>query len=276
MNIPYLAGLAIVLGALVEGILLFFLLKMLKDSGAIRKNYQGVDIPVSAGISFPLAVGIVFFIYAVSLPSYEYNYQLFLLGLLAVSFLGFVDDMLGGRDTLGFKGHFKALFRGKLTTGGLKAIGGGGIALFVAFFVSPSWSDLLINTLLLALFTNMLNLLDLRPGRAVKGFFLFLIIILILGWKHINYCLIAPLIGIILWYFPFDLKAKAMMGDAGSNVLGFALGFIIIDSLPLIIRLLSLLFLIAMHIYTEKFSLSKTIEKNIVLNKLDQLGRGAK
>src|SRR5690606_29750187 len=118
----------------------------------------------------------------------------------------------------GFKGHFGALLRGRLTTGGLKALGGGLIAFFLALFLSSSWYDVVLNTLIIALFANMLNLLDLRPGRAVKGYFIFLLLILLLAKGRVDWLLIMPVIGAVLVYFPYDLKAKVMMGDAGSNV----------------------------------------------------------
>ncbi|HZK87080.1 MAG TPA: hypothetical protein VFC40_03870 [Syntrophomonas sp.] len=260
-------------GALVEGLLLFFLLKMLKEVGAVRKNYQGIDIPVSVGLTFPLAMMVVLFVYV--LLGYEQNqYQGFMLGLMSISFLGFIDDMLGQRDTLGFRGHFGALFHGRLTTGGLKALGGGFIAFFIAVSLGGTWWNVVLNTLIMALFTNMMNLLDLRPGRAVKGFLFFLLLIAITALAKVDYLLMAPLLGAVLCYLPTDVRARAMMGDAGSNVLGFALGYYATTSLSLTARLTSLVFLIAIHLYTEKISLTHTIENNALLKAIDQLGRG--
>lgn len=264
-------GLALLGGAIAEGLLLFFLLPMLQEVGAVRKNYLGNDIPVSAGLSFPLAYMLVLLIY-VLLGQHQFD-QLLLLGLLSISFLGFIDDMLGQRDTLGFKGHLGALFKGRLTTGGLKAVGGGVVALFMAAIIGGEWWNIILNTIIIALFTNMLNLLDLRPGRAVKGFLLFLLVLSAIALAGIDYLLMAPLLGAVLYYFPADLKAQVMMGDAGSNVLGLALGFMAVTSLSLIARIGCLVFLIAIHIYTEKFSLTKTIENNAVLRSIDQLGR---
>ncbi len=265
-------SLALLGGAIIEGLLLFFLLPMLQEVGAVRKNYLGKDIPVSAGFSFPMAFMIVVLVYAL-LGKYQSTYQLLLLGLMSISFLGFIDDMLGQRDTLGFKGHFGALFKGRLTTGGLKAVGGGLIAFFAAVYISGAWWDIILNTLIIALFTNMMNLLDLRPGRAVKGYLVFLLVIVIVAMGRMDYFLLAPLLGAVLYYFHADLQAKVMMGDAGSNVLGFALGFLVVTSLSLTARLGFLVFLIAIHIYTEKFSLTVTIEKNALLRAIDQLGR---
>jgi len=264
---------AAVVGAALEALILFFVLNMLKEVGAVRKNYLGVDIPVSAGLSFPLTVMIVYLLYRIG-PWYDETYHLFILGLISICWLGFIDDMLGQRDTLGFKGHFGALFKGRLTTGGLKALGGGLIAVFVAVFNSQGWLDIMINTLILALFTNTLNLLDLRPGRAIKGFLIFFIAILAAARGSIDLLLISPLLGAILAYFPSDLKARAMMGDAGSNVLGFSLGYLAAFSLPMTSRLAALAILIGIHLYTEKFSLTNTIENNIILRGIDELGRG--
>lgn len=262
-------------GALAEGLLLFFLLPMLKETGAVRKNYQGIDIPVSAGLTFPLAMMLIFLVY-ILLGQGSVNFPFFLLGMMVISFLGFIDDMLGQRDTLGFKGHFGALFKGRLTTGGLKALGGGFVAFFIAVTLGGAWWNVVLNTLLMALFTNMMNLLDLRPGRAIKGYLFFLILITAVAWTKVDYWLLAPLLGAVLCYLPVDVKARAMMGDAGSNVLGLALGMYAAGWLSLPVRLGFLLFLLAMHIYTEKYSLTTTIENNKLLKAVDQLGRGVK
>jgi UDP-GlcNAc:undecaprenyl-phosphate GlcNAc-1-phosphate transferase len=278
LSIALIAGLAMLVGAVVEGVALYFLLNMLLASGAVRKNYRGNDIPVSVGISFPVSLILVFLFYAL-IKRYDFSFHIYLIGIISICFLGFIDDMLGQRDTLGFKGHFGALFKGKLTTGGFKALGGGIIAFFLALSLSglePSWKgwvDILLNTLIIALFTNMLNLLDLRPGRAIKGYLFFLLLIILMAAGRVNWLLITPLLGIILVYFPVDLKARAMMGDSGSNVLGLTLGYYSIVFLSLPYRVAVLLFLIAMHIYTEKFSLTKTIEQVPLLRAIDQAGR---
>ena len=128
--------------------------------------------------------------------------------------------------------------------------------------------------MIIALFTNLLNLLDLRPGRAIKGFLFFLLLIAILGLGDIDWLLLAPLLGAVLYYLLIDLRAGAMMGDAGSNVLGLTLGYLCVISLGLLPRLFILLGLLTMHWYTEKYSLSQTIEKVKVLKLLDELGRG--
>jgi len=274
LSIPVIVISAAVIGAVIEAVILFFLLSMLEQAGAVGKNYRGVDIPLSAGISFPIAVLAVFLIY-VFFSWYDNSYHLFMFGIMSISFLGFIDDMLGKRNAMGFKGHFGALFKGKLTTGGLKALGGGLIALFLAHFHSSGTGNIILNALIIALFTNMLNLLDLRPGRAIKGYLFFLLVIVVLAGGRIDWLLIAPLLGAVIYYFIIDLRAGAMMGDAGSNVLGLTLGYLSIINLSLLFRIGILIFLMAMHLYTEKYSLTKTIEKVPLLKAIDKLGRSS-
>jgi len=276
VNFPLIAaGLAVLAGALTEWVVLVLVLGLLSSVGAVAKNYQGIDIPVSSGITFPMTLLIVYLGMSLFVPP-PATMHLLLLGLVFISFLGFIDDMLGQRDTLGFKGHFGALFQGRLTTGGLKALGGGLIALFVAYFSSSGGGNIVLNTIILALSTNMLNLLDLRPGRAIKGFLFFLLLLLLVSWESIDWFLLAPIVGMIVVYFSYDLKARTMMGDAGSNVLGFYLGYLVITHLSLYSRCGVLIFLIGLHLYTERYSLSQTIEANRFLYALDQLGRGEK
>ena len=278
MSNTLIALLGLMVGAIAEAFILYYILNLLQETGAVRQNYQGIDIPVGTGISFSVSVMIAFLVYGL-LSRYDVSFHIYLLGLVAISFLGFIDDILGQRDTMGFKGHFGALFKGRLTTGGLKALGGGLIAFFLAFFLSGhetwwyEWANIILNTLIMALFTNTLNLFDLRPGRAVKAYFVFLAAIIALAAGNINWLLLTPLLGAVIYYAAGDLKAKTMMGDAGSNVLGLALGYLSVVSLSLPVRVGMLVFLIGIHIYTEKYSLTKTIEKVPFLKAIDELGR---
>lgn len=269
---------ALLAGAAVEALVLFFLLEMLKDAGAVGKNYLGHEIAISAGISFPISITAAYLLYGF-FGQYQIDMAVFLFGVTAFSFLGFIDDMLGKRDVTGFKGHFKALFKGRLTTGGLKAVGGGIIAVYLALANPTAAADLgvmevIMDILIIALFANLLNLLDLRPGRAIKGFLLFLVIIAVLALGQLEWMLIAPLLGAVTYYFRTDLKAMAMMGDAGSNVLGLSLGYLCVINLGLTPRIIILIFLVAMHLYAEKYSLTETIERIPLLRAADELGRG--
>ncbi|MBS4026471.1 MAG: hypothetical protein KGZ96_12455, partial [Clostridia bacterium] len=194
------------------------------------------------------------------------------IGILAISMLGLLDDLVGNGENRGFKGHIRKLAEGKLTTGGLKAIGGGIISLYLVLPFSQNWVEIITNSFLVALAINTINLLDLRPGRAIKGFFTGLIVIFAFGNLH-QLMVVGIVAGITLAYLPYDFKAKIMMGDTGSNALGLALGLTMVWGLPFTGKLLGLSILVAIHIVAEIYSISKLIEQSPVLRLLDKLGR---
>ena len=153
---------------------------LLIESNVLRPNYKKDMIPVSMGIVFlPMLI-----INAIILAYFTTNFKdmlhifLFLFGLVSMFFAGILDDIIGNRDVSGLKGHFKSLLNGKLTTGGFKALFGGFIGLVISIAKSKKIYDIVINTLIIALSTNLMNLLDLRPGRAIKGYLLISIVLL--------------------------------------------------------------------------------------------------
>lgn len=259
----------------------YFLVPMFIDifeeGNALVKNYKGVLIPQGIGIIFPILYLAWSVLFIVIFGEFPIDIFLILLAVFSASFIGFIDDMLGARNVLGFKGHFGKLLHGKLTTGGLKAIAGL-LAAFVISAVAASGvvSEIILNTFVVALFTNLFNLLDLRPGRSIK-FFLLLFLLSAIGLlaagKLIGVMPYLPLAAIILGYFPYDLSANCMMGDAGSNVIGMSMGVLIASTFEIYTKVLVLICLIAVHIYTEKYSLTDLINKNRFLSYFDELGR---
>ena len=89
---------------------------------------------------------------------------------------------------------------------------------------------------------------------------------------RVDYLMFIPLMAAVLFYFPL-IAAKAMMGDAGSNVLGFSLGLACVMGMEFSFRVGTVILLILIHIFTEKYSLTKIIERVGVLRYLDELGR---
>jgi len=268
----YLAAFVFVAAILTETVAIHSILPMLARGGAVRENYRGDLIPVGGGLTFPVTVLIGFIIVQLSMGYTGNRYGFYLIALLSMAFLGFIDDMLGQRDALGFRGHFTRLLKKReLTTGGLKALGGGAVALYISLFFSHTLIEFLVNVLVIALFTNSMNLFDLRPGRCVKVFFvLFLPLFL---WSDADSLLFIPLAGAVLAYFPYDLKARVMMGDTGSNVLGVTLGVMAVFGLDFIVRVVLVVLLLLLHFYTERYSLSHVIARNRFLNWLDWIGR---
>ncbi|MGL5694463.1 MAG: glycosyl transferase [Peptostreptococcaceae bacterium] len=247
---------------------------LLVSSNVVRPNYKGDMIPVSMGMVFlPMIIvnSIIICLFTSEYKSLIYVF-IFIFGMVCMFFAGVLDDIIGNRDVSGLKGHFKSLLKGKLTTGGFKALFGGFIGILVSVSISTNIIDIIINTLIIALSTNFMNLLDLRPGRAIKVYSVIMISIFITlsGYIKILPLLILPN---VLAYFNWDLKAKAMMGDTGSNVLGISIGILITFGYSFNIRLGWLVFLVLIHILTEKYSLTKIIENNKILNFIDKLGR---
>ena len=255
---------------------------MLVNGNVIRPNYKNEMIPVGMGIVFlpmiiinSIILGFVTLnnIWFVSSSNYNLNIvwllclALYIFSMMAMFFAGALDDLIGNR-----KGHFKSLFKGELTTGGFKALFGGFVGLVVSVCISSSIVDIIVNTLIIALSTNLMNLFDLRPGRAIKAYLVIMIPIYITltGYTKVFPLLILPN---VLAYFNTDLKARGMMGDTGSNVLGISIGVLMALGYGIKVRLAWLVFLILMHLITEKFSLTKIIEKNRVLKFIDNLGR---
>nr|WP_293426087.1 glycosyl transferase [Peptostreptococcus sp.] len=249
--------------------------KMLENSGMIRENYRGDMIPVGLGLVFipSLVINSIILIYSNIVPEKIIMIYMLLFASIAMSFVGIIDDSLGNRGVTGLIGHFKALFKGSLTTGAFKALLGGFVGLTLAVTLSKSIPNIIVATLVVALSTNMMNLFDLRPGRAIKAYVILAIIIFLASAKF-NREVMMLIVPAVLAYFYFDLRALTMMGDAGSNVLGVSIGVFIVSSFDLPVQLVSLVLLVAIHVLTEKFSLTKIIENNKFLNYVDKLGRG--
>ncbi len=247
---------------------------MLESCGLIRKNYRGEMIPVGMGIAFLPALMVNSAILAYFNIEHDRLLLVFVLlfAVMAMAFAGIMDDAIGNRDVTGLKGHFLSMFKGRLTTGGFKAVLGGFIGIVVSAAVTDNILGVVVGTLVVALATNFMNLLDLRPGRAIKVYLIISILILIFAgdFNRQLYMLLLP--GVVS-YFIFDLKALSMMGDAGSNVLGVFIGVMIVISFSIQVQLVCLVGLIAIHVLTEKYSLTKLIEQNSVLNFIDKLGR---
>lgn len=248
--------------------------RIIAAAGHVRPNYRGEVIPASVGVLFFIVPSMLFTVAAVIRPDAAYVglFPVFLLAVGGMAFLGLVDDVYGSREASGLRGHLTRLLKGHVTTGALKAIGG----LVIAFLVSLATSrgpEIVVDTLIIALSANALNLLDLRPGRAGKGFLVAGGLLLGAGWSNPLLVFPAAVGGALLVYLPADLRGRAMLGDAGANVLGVVLGLTVVWTLALPAKSAVLVFLVAFHLLTERYSLTEVIARNRLLDFVDRLGR---
>ena len=240
--------------------------------GLVKPNFSGKPIMASYGlIEFPYIA-----VLGAALAEIGYvdskiaSLYLWTMGVMWV--LGAIDDIWGSRDVGGFKGHFKKLlFERKLTTGAVKAIGGGVVALLAGFAIYGRHVPYaLLAAAVIALSSNLLNLLDLRPGRAVAVLFCGLGVTYILKYgRLVASPLVAAIAGIALIFGFVDSRGRAMMGDSGSNCLGAAMGLTIALSAPRWM-IPALIVMVAVHIYSEKRSISALIERNRLLRAIDR------
>ena len=192
--------------------------------------------------------------------------------LLGIALLGLIDDVLSGEGR-GLRGHARALLRGQFSTGMLKAVGT--LSLAVAFlserYATSEWRNWL-GVLVLMLATNMGNLLDLRPGRATKGFVLFLIGMFAFS-RFRGLEVVAPFIGPLLLFGLLDLRERCMLGDTGANLLGACAGIYLVAEFETTGLAVSAAVLLALTIIGEFGSFSRIIERVPPLRALDSVGR---
>jgi len=254
--------------------------RLLGDSGLVRRNYAGKLIPTSEGVIFVIAAFWAVMITEIGngITAQEARMNLSCLMLtVGSSFVGLVDDVYGSHVSRGIAGHIKAFLKEKrITTGIIKAVV---IWLLAAVSVTLSAAGihnlftLIFDATLISLAANFMNLLDLRPGRSVKAFFIILVLLIAYDSRSPAAPVPVGLAGAVLAGLSDELREQCMMGDAGANPLGAALGYWVAVSLSSFTRVFVLLSLISVHIYSERRSLSKVIDGNSILRFIDRLGR---
>ena len=186
---------------------------------------------------------------------------------------GCYDDLAGRADRRGFRGHLGALTRGELTSGAIKVGGIGCAAAIAAGALGGKPGDRAVNTALIAGGANLVNLFDLRPGRAVK-------VAVAAGalaggsGPAARRGVAAPL-GAALALLPDDLGERAMLGDAGANALGAMLAAAVAANAPRPARVAALGVVVALTAASERVSFSRVIDSVPALRMLDLLGRPA-
>lgn len=239
--------------------------RFLVSRGWVKTNFRGLPLPVGTGL-VPVLLGALWALWAgLTTPHWG---LLVATATAGFALLGAVDDRLGDRSHGGLGGHLGALGRGRLTTGALKALGGGVIAVAVSWWWGGGLVVVVVHALLIALSANAVNLLDLRPGRALK-----VALPLLVAATVVSGTPWAGLTGGAIAVLPEDLAGKGMLGDLGANALGAAVG-VALGTLAPLAEALALVLLVALHVYTERQSLSQLIARHPLLRAIDDWGQG--
>lgn len=257
------------------------------------RNYRGAVIPYTLGLVWVVwaALGIAVWALFGADPPLPRGALL----VLGAGVLGFLDDRYGDGTARGFLGHVGALARGRVTTGLLKMAGVGALALWSAAEVvgwplgggraAVAWVSTAAG---IALSANLLNLLDVRPGRALKGYVGLLVVAAPIaaagapltaagGAGPLYVAAAGPLRSLLpaLAVWRADLRERAMLGDSGANAMGALAGWALMSGLSrwAWASALAALALLALNLASERVSFSSVIARSGLLSGLDRLGR---
>lgn len=273
------------IGLIFPGTALFFIswllyplfIRFFTEHGFVQQNYRGDMVPVGTGLWLAV-LHLLLLPWIYIFPSqFAQTGVMFIaqtLAVLVMCFVGWIDDRHGRKDIKGLRGHFYSMKRGELTTGFIKALTGGWIALFLALTIPVKMTliERCLSFAVILLSINMVNLFDLRPGRAWKISFLTVGMILVAGGVVEPVLWLPLFITAVQLYIP-DLKGKIMLGDTGANGIGILLGYWTAMFTPVFFQWIWLFFLIGVHWYAGRHSITTLIQQVKPLRLLDQWGR---
>lgn len=279
------AGLLV--GALFGHLLWLALRDMFERPVFRRTNYRGHELATAVGLVLTVAVfcttAAVVTLGSIGPDAPGPAQAALTLTALAVggfAFVGLIDDMAVDRDSSGYRGHLRALRSGRLSAGALKMVAGPAVALVAVQQVADgSLVRLLVDGALVALAANLANLFDRAPGRVTKLGALCAVGLVAAAWagSGVPYELMGMLVvlGAALGVLVPELREQLMLGDAGANALGAALGLAVVLSMSEQVRAVVLVVLVALNLVSERVSFSRVIDRTAPLRWFDQLGRRA-
>jgi UDP-GlcNAc:undecaprenyl-phosphate GlcNAc-1-phosphate transferase len=253
---------ALVLAFLLAVVLAPVLTRALAASSLARTNHRG------ARIAAPL--GLLILVPALPFLSID-PFVMFAVGVAA---LGFVDDLAAG-PVRGVRAHVGSVLAGHPDTGALKAAGTAALAAVTLRWQGLGGIRLVLAIGVLVLAAHSFNLLDLRPGRAIKAFALLAIALLGVAASLRPLLALEPFLGPIAVVAVYDLRERGMLGDTGASLLGALAGLLAVATLPTAGLAIALAGLLAVAVYGELRSISALIAGVPLLRCLDSVGRPA-
>jgi UDP-N-acetylmuramyl pentapeptide phosphotransferase/UDP-N-acetylglucosamine-1-phosphate transferase len=260
------------------------LLRSLFERPAFRRtNYRGRDVAIAGGLVLVVAV-LIGEVALSALARYgdaslevREARRAVVAAVVGFGILGLLDDLTGDTSTTGYRGHLRALRRGEVTTGVLKILGGGVVALAVTAMAVDGrglgW--ILLDAALVALGANLANLFDRRPGRVGKVTVVAGAIVCIAARADPAVAGTALVAGGALGLLRPDLREELMLGDTGANPMGAAVALGVVVAFGPVVRITALAVVLALNLASEKVSFTAVISGNRVLRRLDELGRQA-
>lgn len=189
--------------------------------------------------------------------------------------VGVYDDLAGARPGAvpdkGFAGHLRALRERRVSSGVVKLAVVGLSGLAAGRRVGRGPVDRIVAGGVIAGTANLVNLLDLRPGRALKAVLL-LGVPLVAGREG---ALLAGPVGAAAAMLRRDLAEQIMLGDGGANALGALLGLRLALAGGPGWRRAVLAVLVGLTAASERVSFTSVIEATPGVRRLDALGRRA-
>jgi hypothetical protein len=235
--------------------------------GWLRRNYRGSQVSLAGGVA--AAVGAL--AAAALEPPTRRGAALLAGGAAALA--GAYDDLLAPRaesaGDKGLAGHLAAARAGRVSGGVVKAAVIGAAALGAAGRLGAGGlPDRILRAGVIAGSANLLNLLDLRPGRAAKA----TIAAGLIASSGPAGGVAAASAGAAAAVLPGDLGERTMLGDLGANTLGALLG-VRLASGSRRTRVGAAVVIGALTAASERVSFSKVIDATPALRWVDQLGR---
>jgi UDP-N-acetylmuramyl pentapeptide phosphotransferase/UDP-N-acetylglucosamine-1-phosphate transferase len=268
------ATIAFVVAAVVAGGLWYALEPLFAAPALTRRNWHDRAVPTAGGLVLVLAVVLVEAGWVV-VDGPAASRTAVAVAVVGLGLLGTVDDLLGDGSARGFRGHLAALRRGRLTTGLVKLGGGAAVGVVACGLLTGSRGQLVADAALVALAANLGNLLDRAPGRVVKAGLVAFGVLVIATAEGVRLGGVAVAAGAAAGLLLPDVRERMMLGDAGANALGGAIGIGVVVACAPGTRMVWLVVVAALNLAAELVSFSRVIEAVPPLRAADRWGRPA-
>ena len=237
----------------------------------LRRNHAGRGVPAVLGLAL---VGGTVLGHLVGRGGGSFGtLELVAVGAALLLFVvGVLDDLVGGGPR-GLGGHLRSLLRGRPTTGILKLFAGIAVGTAASVAAGGGTPRVVAGAVVVATAVNVFNALDVVPGRSLKWGVIALAACLPWAWDARIGSLVGAALGAAVASLPFDLRERAMLGDGGSNPLGFLVGMALLVVLPTLGLLVAAVVLLALQVTAETVTISRLIAATPPARWLDGLGR---